>query len=432
MGFDYGLRRTAALPPRLEVKQLTHPCLLRGLSRVQYQRSYLGGSMARRFYLGIVAALLCTGSAVAADVRVTPGDYVVLNPVNPNKGYSDILVHTVGVATGPGETLTLDGMSIDVMAKGREVLTRAIAPGEMVSNSTDMASAPIPEFVEGQVLDPKGIDGFFGRHVSFATSAAMGPSQALFFTRLHFSIGFAADAVRIVARLHTASGKSTLAIATIPIRAYKPPIAYRSPLAGEWLMQAIPTEESHHRFNPCTEFAVDFFKLGADNEKTFGNSLDVLDHYGYGAPVMAAADGAVVAVIADQVQDRPALLPKPGEPDDAFYARVGQYHMQQMQKDFRAANAGNLVTIRHEANGAVEYTSYGHLKAGSVRVKAGDRVRQGQVIAEVGDTGDAAAVHLHFQVNAGPDAFTSKSLPAVFTDQTNISGDLGYIVTAPQ
>jgi murein DD-endopeptidase MepM/ murein hydrolase activator NlpD len=147
---------------------------------------------------------------------------------------------------------------------------------------------------------------------------------------------------------------------------------------------------------------------------------------------MAAADGTVVTVISDQVQDRQALLPKPGESDDSFYARVGRYHMQQMQKNFRAANAGNLITIRHEANSAVEYTSYGHLKAGSARVKVGDRVRQGQVIAEVGDTGDAAAVHLHFQVNAGPDAFTSKSLPAVLTDQTNVSGDLGYIVTAPQ
>jgi murein DD-endopeptidase MepM/ murein hydrolase activator NlpD len=197
-------------------------------------------------------------------------------------------------------------------------------------------------------------------------------------------------------------------------------------------MQAIPTEESHHRFNPSTEFAVDFFKIGADNEKTFGESLNVNDHYGYGAPVLAAANGTVAVVIADQVQNRPALLIKPGEPREAFFARVGEYHMRQMQKNFRAANAGNLVTIRHETNGAVEYTSYGHLKAGSVRVKVGDHVREGQVIAEVGDTGDAAAVHLHFQVNAGPDAFTSKSLPAVFTDQTNISGDLGYIVTAPQ
>ncbi len=388
--------------------------------------------MSARYIGAVAAAFLYAAPVIAADVRVAPGDYIVLNPVNPDKGWSDILIHTIGIATAPNETLTLDGMTVEVMSQGRAVLTRAVMPDEMISTSKDMASAPIPEFVEGQVLSADGLNGFFGRHVGFAASAMIVPSKALLFTRLHFSIGFPADAVRVVARLHGRDGKSVLAIATVPVHAYKPLIVYHSPLSGEWLMQAIPTEESHHRFNPSTEFAVDFFKLGADNEKTFGNSLDVNDHYGYGTPVKAAADGTVVAVISDQVQDRQALLPKPGESDDSFYARVGQYHMRQMQKDFRAANAGNLITIRHEANGAAEYSSYGHLKSGSVRVKVGDRVRQGEVIAEVGDTGDAAAVHLHFQVNAGPDAFTSKSLPAVFTDQTNISGDLGHIVTAPQ
>jgi len=105
--------------------------------------------------------------------------------------------------------------------------------------------------------------------------------------------------------------------------------------------------------------------------------------------------------------------------------------MATMTKNFRAANAGNIITIRHEANGVVEYTSYGHLKAGSVRVKPGDVVKQGQIIGEVGDTGDSDAVHLHFQVNAGPNAFMSKSLPAVFTNLQFVDGnnELGLLVS---
>jgi hypothetical protein len=432
MGCDYGALRVAFSFPALRPRRATHPWLCKCVAASNISVTNGWGHMSARYIGAVAAAFLYALPATAADVRVAPSDYIVLNPVNPDKGWSDILIHTIGIATGPNETLTLDGMTVEVMSQGRAVLTRAVTPDEMISTSKDMASAPIPEFVEGQVLSADGVNGFFGRQVSFATSATLAPSQALLFTRLHFSIGFPADSVRVLARLHGRDGKSVLAIATIPVHAYKPVISYHSPLSGEWLMQAIPTEESHHRFNPSTEFAVDFFKLGPDNEKTFGNSLDVNDHYGYGDPVEAAADGTVVAVIADQVQDRQALLPKPGESDDSFYARVGQYHMQQMQKNFHAANAGNLVTIRHEANGVVEYSSYGHLKAGSVRVKLGDVVRQGQIIAQVGDTGDAAAVHLHFQINAGSDAFTSKSLPAILTDQTNISGDLGYIITAPQ
>ena len=91
--------------------------------------------------------------------------------------------------------------------------------------------------------------------------------------------------------------------------------------------------------------------------------------------------------------------------------------MRRYAADFKRAAAGNIVVIRHESAAAIEYSSYGHLKAGSVLVAVGDAVEQGQQIAAVGDTGDSAAVHLHFQVNAGPDPLVSRSLPFKFTDQ---------------
>ncbi len=62
------------------------------------------------------------------------------------------------------------------------------------------------------------------------------------------------------------------------------------------------------------------------------------------------------------------------------------------------------------------HTAYGHLRTGSVRVRVGDEAEAGQPIAEVGDTGDTPLVHLHFQVNAGPDPLASRSLPFRFTD----------------
>jgi murein DD-endopeptidase MepM/ murein hydrolase activator NlpD len=107
--------------------------------------------------------------------------------------------------------------------------------------------------------------------------------------------------------------------------------------------------------------------------------------------------------------------------------------MVTMRKNFRAANAGNLVTIRHEKDGVIEYSSYGHLKAGSVRLKVGDLVTPGDVVGEVGDTGDSNAVHLHFQLNAGADAFMSKSLPVSFANMHAVNGndESGLLVTTP-
>lgn len=377
----------------------------------------------------LLAALLVPAAAEAAELRIVPADAIFLNPTNTGRGYSDLLVHAVVVAAGPHENATLTALRIEILSKGRAALTREVAPEEMAGTAQGMAGAPFPEFVEGQLLDPKGLAGLFGRPVTFATSPAMTPATALIAARLHFSVGFVPDMVRATATLSGTSGDTTVS-ASVPVRTYASPISYRAPLAGEWMMQAVPGVQSHHRFNPTTEFAVDFFKLGPDGHVAHGDSLDAHNYYGFGAPVMAAADGTVVAAISDQVQDRAALLRKPGEANESFYKRVNQFHMTGMAKNFRAANAGNLITIRHEKNGVIEYSSYGHLQSGSIQVKPGDHVVQGQVIAKVGDTGDSAAVHLHFQINAGPDPFTSKSLPVAFSDLGSVDGDdeLGRLV----
>ncbi len=57
------------------------------------------------------------------------------------------------------------------------------------------------------------------------------------------------------------------------------------------------------------------------------------------------------------------------------------------------------------------YALYAHLQPGSVKVKAGDKVRTGQVLGLVGNTGNSLAPHLHFQVMDGPLPAASNGLP---------------------
>ena len=57
---------------------------------------------------------------------------------------------------------------------------------------------------------------------------------------------------------------------------------------------------------------------------------------------------------------------------------------------------------------------YFHLKEKSVRVEVGEKVRRGQHIGDVGNTGDSFEVHLHFQVNDSADFANGRSLPFSF------------------
>lgn len=57
---------------------------------------------------------------------------------------------------------------------------------------------------------------------------------------------------------------------------------------------------------------------------------------------------------------------------------------------------GNFVEIEHPDG---TNTFYAHLQTDTVTVKVGDKVEQGQVIAQMGSTGGSTGTHLHFEVS---------------------------------
>ncbi len=74
---------------------------------------------------------------------------------------------------------------------------------------------------------------------------------------------------------------------------------------------------------------------------------------------------------------------------------------------------GNYVKIKHDNN---YYSLYAHMKYKSVTVKTGDRVKAGQVIGYMGNTGHSFGGHLHFEVYRGnelinPTEYLTKELP---------------------
>ena len=77
-----------------------------------------------------------------------------------------------------------------------------------------------------------------------------------------------------------------------------------------------------------------------------------------------------------------------------------------------APRGGAIETVQYQASGAGHYVVldgaeedrdyvFMHLRDGSIRVRAGQRVRTGQRIGEVGTTGSSSGPHLHFEIWVG-------------------------------
>ena len=92
---------------------------------------------------------------------------------------------------------------------------------------------------------------------------------------------------------------------------------------------------------------------------------------------------------------------------------------------------GNFVIIRHDWGwrGRPVYTLYGHLL--EVFVQEGDRVKAGDLIAGVGNTGASSGPHLHFEVRIGEDEYSHTVNPALWMAPYEGWGTLaGRVTTA--
>jgi murein DD-endopeptidase MepM/ murein hydrolase activator NlpD len=84
-----------------------------------------------------------------------------------------------------------------------------------------------------------------------------------------------------------------------------------------------------------------------------------------------------------------------------------------------AAIVGNHVILEL---GGGEFVLLAHLRAGSLRVRPGDRVGTGQPVGECGNSGNSTEPHLHLQVMDSADLLKARGLPVAFRDYAVRSG----------
>lgn len=81
--------------------------------------------------------------------------------------------------------------------------------------------------------------------------------------------------------------------------------------------------------------------------------------------------------------------------DDVFAAMDGEV----IYAEYNNGGYGNLIIVKHEDNMS---TYYGHLS--EYHVKVGDKIKKGNVIGEVGNTGFSTGPHLHFELRVDDEA----------------------------
>ena len=194
-----------------------------------------------------------------------------------------------------------------------------------------------------------------------------------------------------------------LELQTYPVPVRKDPIVISSPLKGDhWVAANGPSNTSGHRraLIPIQgramisqRFAIDWVRIYDDGKTFHGDPLDNKNYYAFGAEALAVADGVVTETL-DGVP-----LNVPGE-----HSRAVPITLENI--------GGNHIVLDI---GGGHYAFYAHLQPGSLRVKLGDKVRRGQVLGLVGNTGNSTEPHLHFHIANATAPLGAEGLPYALT-----------------
>jgi murein DD-endopeptidase MepM/ murein hydrolase activator NlpD len=373
---------------------------------------------------------LLPADLAALDLRFHPGDVVYPYPASPLKDLSTVVVQNIALSQHDGSAVTVDSVEVQVLAGGQIVQTR-ILPADKIEAAAKKLSA----------MDAAGLLKVYdfilqtsrslGEGIKPSPGRTLAPGTGLLIMGTPLLLTGPADEIVVIARGTDAGGKPVEARGSLRVVQHKSPNEYWFPLAGTLYVAAAPDLDSHHRWGINQEFALDLIALGGNGDTHQGAGSRLAEFYSYGREVLAVADGTVIAVETGATE-ADGRLRQPGESSEAFQQRTAA-EQNALLAQAPIAAAGNYVVIRHAGE---EYSQYLHLKPGSVRVKAGDPVRRGQPIGQIGHSGNSTEPHLHFQLTDGPEPMTSRGLPIVFSNVTiegweyeNVPLQTGWIVT---
>lgn len=169
----------------------------------------------------------------------------------------------------------------------------------------------------------------------------------------------------------------------------------RLPFEGEWFVYWGGENEAlnYHMNDKNQQYAYDFLKVDAGASYK-GDPSRNESYLAFGQPIFAPCDGTVVLAI-------------DGVPDNT----PGSVNPIQM--------TGNTLVLKTVAG---EYILMAHLKEGSIVVRKGQQVAQGDLLGQCGNSGNSTEPHLHLQLQNTRDIHRATGA-RLFFDRILVNGE---------
>lgn len=357
--------------------------------------------------LGILLFFSPKGFSQQLSIKAFPGEYVYVFEESRKDSICNVLIHNIGITNKNAEAVQLEKVVIDFYKDAKIFQQNIFFTEDILKSSSDLY-----QLQQNNQLDK--YDFMFHTKdllgaAKLSGSGVLQKESGLILRKLFFTLTSFPDCIKITVatRNKKGTGEAVLNLAT---KNYASDNNFILPVSGSWYAAAGPSAHTHHRWAYMEEFAYDLVQLGTNNLTYKDDYTKAENYYCYGKDVLAVAAGEVIAVM-DSI-DEAKLYPK-DLPQEEYMKFVRARQSDLIKKYGVLGVSGNIVLLKH---GEKEYSFYGHLKKGSVTVKPGQKISQGHVIAQIGNSGNSTEPHLHFQLNEGSSILDSRSIPVRFTN----------------
>jgi hypothetical protein len=172
---------------------------------------------------------------------------------------------------------------------------------------------------------------------------------------------------------------------------YQDSTKLRLPFDGQWvvLQGGRAVYDNANAASEDNRYTVAFMAL-KDGTAYENDGRKNTDYYCWGQPILAPAAGVVIQSSGNYADHAPGRVPE-------------------------IQSRGNYVVIAHGNN---EFSMIPYMKAGSVKVRNGQRVKQGDPIGACGNSGSSFAPHAEYSLQNTRGFPLPKTMPAQFVDYT--------------